>query len=478
MPIKKTIDDYKEQANIKHNRKYDYSQIIELNTTKIKVNIICPKHGIFEQSFSKHLSGDGCKKCGIDKCANERIKKANVKFIKEASELHNNKYDYSKLNYISAKENIIIICPTHGDFEQTPNTHLRGGGCKKCANEKVKERMSIPWNIYRDDLHKIHDNKYDYSKVIWKGVDIDIIVVCPIHGDFEIRPADHKRGRECQKCSKETHIQYNKLDTENFIEKSIQIWGKEYDYSKTKYIGADEKVIIICNKHGEFEQLPSNHYKYGCASCGREKNVRNNELKEKCKNEFEMKSNIVHDYLYDYTKSDYVNAATKVIVICKKHGEFNISPNNHLRGKGCLYCINKTEYKLFNKLNILYPTLERQFTAIWCKNKTYLPFDFVIPEHKIIIELDGKQHFEKVRNWKTPNEQFENDKYKEKCANENSYSVIRIIQEDVWNDKYDWLKELNKNIIKIINEQCIQNIYICKNNEYSLFTHPPIKLKK
>ena len=338
MPMKKTIDDYKEQANIKHNRKYDYSQIIELNTTHAKVNIICPKHGIFEQSFSKHLSGDGCKKCGIEKSTNQRIKKANDKFIKEASELHNNKYDYSKLNYISAKENIIIVCPIHGDFEQTPNSHLNGSGCRNCANEKVKERMSIPWNIYKEDLQKINENKYNYSKVIWKGVDIDIIVVCPIHGDFEIRPADHKRGRGCQKCSKETHIQYNKLDTDNFIEKSIQIWGNKYDYSKTKYIGANDKVIIICNKHGEFEQLPSNHYKYGCGSCGREKNVRNNELKEKCKKDFEMKSNVVHDYLYDYTKSDYINAATKVIVICKEHGEFYVSPNNHLRGKGCREC--------------------------------------------------------------------------------------------------------------------------------------------
>ena len=469
--MKKTINEYKKEAHLIHNYKYDYSQIIELLKRDTKVNIICPKHGLFEQNFNKHLSGDGCKNCGIEKNANERIKKANDKFIKEACKIHYNKYDYSKSKYMSAKENIIIICPIHGDFEQTPNTHLGGAGCRKCYNDKTKERMSIPWNIYEEDLHKIHENKYDYFKVIWKGADINIIVVCPIHGDFEIRPVDHKRGRGCQKCSKETHIPYNKLDTDKFIEKSIQIWGNKYDYSKTKYIEADDKVIIICNKHGEFEQIPSNHYKYGCASCGREKNVRNNELKEKCKKDFEIKSNIVHNNLYNYTKTDYIDAKTKVIVICKEHGEFNISPNNHLRGKGCIYCINKTEYKLFNKLNILYPTLDRQFKAIWCKHKTYLPFDFVIPEHKIIIELDGKQHFEKVRNWKTPNEQFENDKYKEKCANENSYSVIRIIQEDVWNDKYDWLNELNKSIIKIINEQCIQNIYICRNNEYKLFTY-------
>lgn len=348
-----TIDNYKEQANIKHNNKYDYSCITELLKRDTKVNIICPIHGIFEQSFHKHLSGNGCKKCGIKKRANEKIKKANDKFVKEASELHSNKYDYSKSNYISAKENIIITCPIHGDFEQTPNRHLGGAGCRKCANDKTQERMSIPWNIYEEDLHNIHANKYDYSNVIWKGVDIDIIVVCPIHGEFEIRPADHKRGRGCQKCSKETHIQYNKLDTDKFIEKSIQIWGNEYDYSKTKYLGANDKVIIMCNKHGEFEQLPSNHYKYGCASCGREKNVRNNELKEKCKKDFEMKSNIVHNNMYNYTKSDYINATTKIIVICNDHGEFYVSPNNHLRGKGCPNCRPKYSKKQIEWLNLI-----------------------------------------------------------------------------------------------------------------------------
>lgn len=334
----KTIDNYKEQANIKHNNKYDYSQITELLKRDTKVNIICPIHGIFEQSFHKHLLGDGCKKCGIEIAGLKRIQKAKIKFIKQSSELHNHKYNYSKTNYISTKEKIIITCPIHGDFEITPNSHLNGCGCKKCANDKTKERMSIPWNIYEEYLHNIHSNKYDYSKVIWKGVDIDIIVVCPIHGNFKIKPADHKRGRGCQKCSKETRIQYNKLDTDNFIEKSIQIWGKKYNYSKTKYFGADDKVIIICDKHGEFEQSPSNHYKYGCGSCGREKNVRINELKEKCKKDFEMKSNIVHNNIYDYTKSDYINVATKISVICKEHGEFNVTPNNHLRGKGCPEC--------------------------------------------------------------------------------------------------------------------------------------------
>jgi hypothetical protein len=186
MPIKKTKEEYIEEAKKIHNDKYDYSQIIELPKRDFRVNIICPQHGIFEQSFHKHLSRDGCKKCAHEKLGKNKIEKAKNKFINEANILHNNKYDYSKAIYISAKDNIIIICPKHNEFEQTPNSHLNGNGCKKCSNEKTKERLLIPWDKYKDDLNKINSNKYNYSKVLWSGVDNDIIVICPIHGDFYI----------------------------------------------------------------------------------------------------------------------------------------------------------------------------------------------------------------------------------------------------------------------------------------------------
>ena len=268
MPIKKTKEEYIEEAQKIHNYKYDYSQIIELPKRDFLVNIICQQHGIFEQSFHKHLSGNGCKKCAFEKIGKDKIEKAKHKFINDVTIKHNNKYNYSKLNYISAKEKIIITCPIHGDFEQTPNSHLNGNGCGKCANEKTKERMSIPWNIYKEDLQKIHNNKYNYSKVIWKGVDIDIIVECPTHGEFEIRPADHKRVRGCHSCLKEIFVPHNKLDTQKFIEKSIEIRGNKYDYTKSIYIDAKTKLIIICKEHGEFEQTPNSHLNgNGCRKC-------------------------------------------------------------------------------------------------------------------------------------------------------------------------------------------------------------------
>jgi very-short-patch-repair endonuclease len=102
----------------------------------------------------------------------------------------------------------------------------------------------------------------------------------------------------------------------------------------------------------------------------------------------------------------------------------------------------------------------------WCKNKKHLPFDFAIEERKVIIELDGEQHFSQICNWMTPEETRKNDIYKMQCANEHGYSVIRITRKEVCNKKQDWLTELCQNIEKIALDNRVQNIYMCKMNEY------------
>lgn len=131
-----------------------------------------------------------------------------------------------------------------------------------------------------------------------------------------------------------------KFITQDFINKSIEIHGNTYDYSKSVYINANTKIIINCEVHGEFTQLSNNHYKYGCGKCGTAKNIRNNNLRKACSDNFIQKANLVHSNVYDYSKSNYINAVTKVIIICKIHGEFEQTPNNHLRNRTCPSCAN------------------------------------------------------------------------------------------------------------------------------------------
>ena len=160
----------------------------------------------------------------------------------------------------------------------------------------------------------------------------------------------------------------------------------------------------------------------------------------------------------------------KIWWICNKNHTFQSRVSNRTRlNRGCPYCINKTEQKLYDILIIHYLELKIQFKVDWCKNKNYLPFDFVLENDKIIIELDGLQHFEQVSNWVSPEETHINDKYKMKCANANDFSVIRLLQTDVFYDTYNWLEELKTNIEKIKTDKIIQNIYMCKDNEYEIF---------
>ena len=119
------------KARVIHGNKYDYSLVDYVNA-KTKIKILCPIHGVFEQVPNYHLSKCGCALCGVDKII-KKNKGSESDFINKANLVHNNKYDYSKINYINAHTKIGIICPEHGEFTQRPNNHLNGNGCSICV---------------------------------------------------------------------------------------------------------------------------------------------------------------------------------------------------------------------------------------------------------------------------------------------------------------------------------------------------------
>lgn len=149
-----------EKAKKVHGDKYDYSNVIYKNA-KTKVSISCPKHGEFYQLPSKHLSGNTCPKCA-NEIRNLKNIKSNDEFIEESKILHENKYCYNKVEYANAKTNVCIICEKHGEFFCTPNNHLRGKGCPKCVgkNKTTEEWIKEAKQIHGD---KYNYSKVDYK---------------------------------------------------------------------------------------------------------------------------------------------------------------------------------------------------------------------------------------------------------------------------------------------------------------------------
>jgi len=305
------------------------------------------------------------------------------KFVKIANKVHKNKYDYSLVDYMNSKTKVKIICPVHGVFKQTPSKHLNGRGCQKCGGSNKKNT-----DIFIEESTKIHKNKYDYSLVDYKDAKTKVKIICPVHGVFEQRPDHHLRGSGCIKCM----INNAMLTNEDFIKKSIMKHGNRYDYSKVNYIGNNIKVIIGCKKHGYFTQKPSNHMQgQGCPVCRQENMKSTKEI-------FIEKSNIIHEFFYNYSLVDYINNYTKVIIICPIHGEFDQKPNNHLQGQGCSSCKKSLMENKINKfLKNQGIVVIRQKTFDDCKNINKLPFDFYLPDFNLCIEYNGKQHYEPIK---------------------------------------------------------------------------------
>lgn len=184
----------------------------------------------------------------------------------------------------------------------------------------------------------VHGNKYDYSKtdVSKKDEKSRIMVICPKHGEFWIRPTHHVNGVGCKKCSDESLRIKNKLTQEEFIAKAKLIHGDRFLYDKVRYDGYGNNIIITCRKHGDFLQKPESHLQgCGCQRC------KSDAIRNKISittEDFINKARIVHGDLYDYSKTDYTSSKFKVEIICHIHGLFLQNANSHLNGRGCPKC--------------------------------------------------------------------------------------------------------------------------------------------
>ena len=199
-----TTEQFIEEAKKIHGDKYDYVKVVYINK-HTKVCIICPIHGEFWQTPNNHLQGHGCPYC------TKRFGYNKATFAEKAKKVHNNKYNYSKIDYVNNKTKICVICSKHGEFLVRPDHHLQGEGCPKCANEIRCKNQRFTTQEFVKKANEIHADKYDYSNVSYKNNSTKVSIICPIHGKFWQRPADHLKGCGCWKC-KQSSLEKDILD--------------------------------------------------------------------------------------------------------------------------------------------------------------------------------------------------------------------------------------------------------------------------
>lgn len=272
--------------------------------------------------------------------------------------------------------------------------------------------------IFLERSKEIHGDSYDYSLTEYFKMKFPVIIICPRHGKFEQLPMNHLRNKTgCPNCSKVKNI-------DDFKIKANLIHKNKYNYSLVKFNKSKDKIVIICNEHGKFEQTVNSHLRgRGCSLCSKNKKMTTDE--------FINKAMQIHGNMYDYSLTNYRNMKTKIDIICKEHGTFMQSPDSHLKGFGCTSCseFSKGESiikEIINKLNIEYQT---QKTFDGCRDINKLCFDFYLPKLNLCIEFDGRQHFEPIEFFggiKSFNKLKRKDSIKNKYCEDNNIKLLRI----------------------------------------------------
>ena len=331
--------------------------------------------------------------------------------------------------YKGSKAKIKCKCKLDGyEWETTPNTLLRGSGCKKCGYKKNGESFKKTTEQFIKELKKINSDIEILGEYKSNGEKIK----CRCKIDNKIwyaRPRDLLNGHGCPKCGIKSNVEKRSKTHEEFKQKlekinsDIEILGE--------YKRSTDKIKVRCKKDGYEWEVVANSLLIGigCPKCSGKAKKTTEEFKQEMK---EIDSNIE-------ILGEYVGNKAKIKVKCKKCNHIWFAkPNNLLNGSGCPKCNaskgEKRVAKYLDNKNIKYVHDKYYFKDLKNSKGNILRPDFIIPNLKIWIEYDGMQHFEVVdftsKNQKQAEDKFketqENDKIKNEYAKKYNWKLIRI----------------------------------------------------
>lgn len=265
----KTTREFIDQSKEKFLKRFTYSKTKYKGATT-KVIITCKLHGDFSIRPSDHLYGNG----GCNYCSNT-VKHTKESFIEKAKQTHNNKYDYSKVEFTTMKKDVIIVCPVHGEYYQKPRNHIGGSGCILCGISQSAAMQTKSLATFIQEANNIHSNRYTYSETKYNNTTTPVKIGCPIHGVFLQTPHTHLKGSGCPECALtlkaenyrnlKTYLYYVKFDnniykigiskksvTKRFRGcKSPEIIGL-WEFTDGYFAFKAERSIIKTNKHLQY----------------------------------------------------------------------------------------------------------------------------------------------------------------------------------------------------------------------------------
>lgn len=240
---KLTTKEWIEKAQKVHGKTYNYSKSQYINT-RSKIEIICPEHGEFWQEANAHIQGQGCPKCA-NLSRNKFKFNTQEEFIIKANIIHNFKYNYSKIIYKLSKEKVIIICPIHGEFFQTPNDHLQNKGCPKCQLKSQTKLYNLLSNTFLNEI--IY---FEFGELIWlNGQRFDIYfpkynIAIEYNGIQHYIPQKHFGGeiKFIETCNRDN------LKRQKCIDNNCYLFEIKYDYDENEYVQLTKNITSIINK--------------------------------------------------------------------------------------------------------------------------------------------------------------------------------------------------------------------------------------
>lgn len=240
-----------------HGDLYDYSRVDYVNSYT-KVLIIDPEYGEFWQLPTSHLRGQGNPRRAESE-AGKKLRLTLDDFISRARAIHGDLYDYSKVNYVNSTTKVLIIDPDHGEFWQSPSSHLLGSGNPKRSSQRggLSTRLTTEEFIKRSK--ETHGDLYDYTKSVYVDSGTKVCIIDPEYGEFWQKPVAHMRGANHPLRGRVKANESGSMSQEEFVTKAIEVHSGLYDYSRTIYRRSKEKVLIIDPEYGEFWQTPNNH---------------------------------------------------------------------------------------------------------------------------------------------------------------------------------------------------------------------------